>query len=86
MGPDDLEIRRIYLLSRFHGGGLGARLMATALEGARDLGAPRVWLGVYDGNARAIAFYGRQGFAPAGRRDFRVGARTYDDLVMARTL
>lgn len=86
VGAADLELRRIYLLSRFHGGGLGEGLMAAALQAAREQGAPRVWLGVYDGNARAIAFYGRHGFAPAGRREFRVGARTYDDLVLARDL
>jgi GNAT superfamily N-acetyltransferase len=34
-GPDDLEIRRIYLLSRFHGGGLGRRLMEVALDAAK---------------------------------------------------
>ncbi|WP_296595226.1 GNAT family N-acetyltransferase [Phenylobacterium sp.] len=85
-GPPDLEIKRIYLLSRFHGGGVGARLMQTALEGARALGARRVLLGVFGENASAIAFYARQGFTEAGVRKFRVGANTYDDLVLAKDL
>ena len=43
-------------------------------------------LGVFGGNARAIAFYARQGYVEAGVRKFRVGANEYDDLVLARAL
>jgi ribosomal protein S18 acetylase RimI-like enzyme len=84
--PGDLEIKRIYLLSRFQGGGVGARLMRVALEAARREGAPRVLLGVYGENATALTFYARQGFAEAGVRKFQVGASTYDDLVLAKGL
>jgi ribosomal protein S18 acetylase RimI-like enzyme len=84
--PGDLELKRIYLLSRFHGGGVGRRLMAAALDAARTAGAGRVLLGVYGENADAISFYARQGFARAGVRKFQVGANTYDDLVLARAV
>jgi ribosomal protein S18 acetylase RimI-like enzyme len=82
----DLEVKRIYLLSRFQGGGVGARLMQTALDAARASGAQRVLLGVYGKNDAAIAFYTRQGFIQAGVRRFQVGANTYDDLVLAKSL
>ncbi len=85
-GPPDLELKRIYLLSRFHGGGIGARLMAAAVETARASGAPRLLLGVYRSNTTAIAFYTRQEFTVAGERKFQVGVNAYDDLVLARTL
>jgi len=85
-GEGDLEIKRIYLLSKFQGGGVGARLMGVASEAARAAGAKRLWLGVYGANASAIAFYARQGFTQAGVRKFQVGANTYDDLVLARNL
>lgn len=85
-GEGDLEIKRIYLLSKFQGGGVGARLMGVASEAARAAGARRLWLGVYGENASAIGFYARQGFAQAGVRKFQVGANTYDDLVLARDL
>lgn len=82
----DLELKRIYLLSRFHGTGLGAGLMAAAVEEARSRGAPRLLLGVYAQNGRAIAFYAKHGFVPVGRRQFAVGDQRYDDVVLARRL
>ncbi|MDP8917205.1 MAG: GNAT family N-acetyltransferase [Pseudomonadota bacterium] len=84
--PDDAEIKRIYLLSRFHGGGLGSKMMQLALDEARAMRRRRVLLGVYAGNTRAIGFYERHGFVRAGERRFRVGRREYDDAVMARVL
>ena len=82
----DIELRRIYTLSRVHGSGLGAALMARALDDARALGKSRVLLGVYGGNARARAFYERQGFTLAGTRQFRVGDTLHDDVVYARAV
>lgn len=85
-GPGDLELKRIYTLSRTHGSGLGRRLLAEAMDGARTAGASRLLLGVFGGNDRAKAFYFRQGFTQAGVRKFQVGANAYDDLVLARAL
>jgi len=80
----DVELKRIYALSRFHGGGIGAALMAAVIDAAA--GAKRLLLGVYAGNVRAIAFYRKQGFDPVGERRFDVGGTLYDDLVLARPL
>ena len=82
----DIELKRIYLLSRFHGSGCGKALMDTAVERAEARGARRLLLGVYAGNTRARAFYRRQGFEQIADRRFRVGDREYDDVVLARTL
>ena len=83
-GPDDIELRRIYTLSRLHGSGLGPVLMARALDDARAMGKKRVLLGVYGGNVRARAFYERQGFTVAGTRRFLVGETLHDDMIYAR--
>ncbi|MFS2003621.1 GNAT family N-acetyltransferase [Duganella sp. CT11-25] len=83
---DDLEIKRIYLLHRFHGRRVGKRLMDAALADARSRGAGRVLLGVYAENHDALAFYRRCGFAPIGRRTFRVGETDYDDVMLALEL
>ena len=52
----------------------------------RALGARRMWLGVFAGNARARAFYERQGFAVAAERRFKVGVTWCDDRIYARDL
>jgi GNAT superfamily N-acetyltransferase len=82
----DVELKRIYLLHRFHGSGVGARLMAAALDAARAQGARRMLLGVWGENKKAMSFYGRHGFTVAGERKFQVGANVYDDLVLARPI
>ncbi len=84
--PDDLEIKRIYLLHRFQGGGLGRALMETALAQAEASGSRRVLLGVKADNHAALAFYARVGFKVVGARTFTVGDTVCDDLILARTL
>jgi ribosomal protein S18 acetylase RimI-like enzyme len=85
-GPGDVEIKRIYLLHRFQGGGVGLQLMAAALEAARAAAKSRALLGVYGKNERAIAFYEKVGFRQIGERRFQVGSGWYDDIVLARPL
>jgi len=84
--PSDWEIKRIYLLHRFQGAGIGARLMDEALLRARELSATRLLLGVYAKNEAALSFYQRLGFTEVGTRRFKVGANLYDDLVLALPL
>ncbi|MCI4568579.1 GNAT family N-acetyltransferase [Lysobacter sp. CFH 32150] len=83
---DDLEVKRIYLLHRFHGAGIGRRLMDAAIAHARQRGCRRLLLGVYAGNRDAIAFYERMGYRHVGERRFRVGGNEYDDVVLALDL
>jgi ribosomal protein S18 acetylase RimI-like enzyme len=82
----DVELRRIYVLSRWHGGGLGSALMQVALVEGQRRGAGRLLLGVWARNAAALRFYERQGFAPVGTRQFTVGDLVCDDLVLAREI
>lgn len=82
----DIELRRIYALSRMHRSGLGPALMRSAIDAAAALGSKRILLGVWGENHRAHRFYERQGFAVIGTRQFRVGAVVHDDLVYARRL
>lgn len=82
----DLELKRIYLLGRYHGDGTGKRLLAQAVEHARAAGAARLLLGVYAGNAKAARFYRQQGFETLTQRQFNVGGRDYDDNVMSLVL
>ena len=80
--PDDLELKRIYLLHRFQGTGIGSALMRWSIETARAMGKKRLLLGVHDGNQQAIAFYKRHGFAQVGTRSFQVGKTTCSDFIL----
>ena len=86
LGPGTIELRRIYVLAAAHGSGLGAALMARAVDDARALGRTRLTLGVHPGNARARTFYERHGFRVVGERRFQVGDALFTDPVYARDL
>ncbi|MEW6157518.1 MAG: GNAT family N-acetyltransferase [Verrucomicrobiota bacterium] len=86
IAPTDFEVKRIYLLHRFQGRGIGARLMEEARTHAICQGSRRLLLGVYSGNSAAIGFYERLGYVRIGTRPFAVGANTYHDLVLALPL
>lgn len=82
----DLEIKRIYLLSKFQGGGTGRRLVTEAVNHSHSSNATRLLLGVYARNDSAIGFYERVGFNKVGTRKFTVGGQDYDDYVMGMWL
>ena len=87
IGEDgDLELRRIYLFSRFHGGGAGRRMMELAISSAREQGAGHLLLGVNPDNQRAIAFYKKSGFVQIGTRKFQVGMSVFEDPVLSLDL
>jgi diamine N-acetyltransferase len=86
ISPDDAEVKRVYLLSRFRGAGLGRRLMQEAESYARSHGMRRLLLGVYSGNNAAISFYERLGYKRVGERSFTVGDNIYDDFILALSL
>ncbi len=83
---DDVELKRIYLLSKFQGSGVGKRLVAAAIKHSASVPAKRLLLGVYAHNHSAIAFYERAGFSKLGSRKFNVGGKDYDDIIMGMSL
>ncbi|MDH2413685.1 GNAT family N-acetyltransferase [Nocardioides sp. CER19] len=60
-GSGDLEVMALYVRRAHYGTGLGHRLLDTAI------GDRPAYLWVLDGNARAIGFYERHGFAFDGQ-------------------
>jgi len=97
--PTDIELKRIYLFSRFRSAPVldaaGApipnlrpaqALMNAAVFDAHTLGASRLLLGTHATNLRAIAFYRRNGFTEAGTRVFHVGSQQCCDLIFAKPL
>jgi ribosomal protein S18 acetylase RimI-like enzyme len=82
----DLELRRIYLLSSWHGRGIGGALLTRATQAAAKRGARRMLLGVWAQNRRALGFYAAHGFHKIATRRFQVGPMMCDDYVLARQL
>ncbi|MCC7115532.1 MAG: GNAT family N-acetyltransferase [Burkholderiales bacterium] len=78
------EIQRIYVDRPWHGRGVAQALMARLLAAAREGGADGVWLGVWERNERALAFYRKAGFEPIGEHEFALGDEVQRDLVLAR--
>jgi ribosomal protein S18 acetylase RimI-like enzyme len=81
---DGLEVEQVYLLAAHQGHGLGRTLLGVAFDAARRHGLASVWLGVWEENSNAIAFYRGQGFEAFGVHTFRLGDEEQTDLLMRR--
>ena len=79
---DGIELYRFYLDQSMHGTGLAGRLMAEVRSAARAIGSRHIWLGVWERNPRAIAFYSKCGFVDRGSKVFIVGTDRQNDRVM----
>jgi len=85
-GTAPLELVRFYLDASWHGKGIADVLMDDVMDTARARGARTIWLGVWQVNARAIAFYKRRGFRVVGQKTFQIAADAQTDWVMALPL
>lgn len=81
-GPQPVELERIYVIQEALGSGAGPALMEASLDEARRRGHRTIWLGVWEGNARALAFYERCGFRRVGSHTFQLGSDPQIDLVL----
>jgi len=82
----DVEIARFYVERAHHGRGVAQALMRAAEETARALGGSTIWLGVWEHNQRAIAFYEKCGFHDVGSHPFLVGRDLQTDRLMSRVI
>ncbi len=80
------EIQRLYVSTAWHGQGVAQDLMAASIGIAEERGADQVWLGVWEHNPRAIAFYKKRGFAEVGAHIFPLGTDPQRDIVMTRAV
>jgi GNAT superfamily N-acetyltransferase len=85
-GPSPVELWRFYVAQGYHGQGVAQALMERVTSEARQRGARTLWLGVWEHNARARAFYAKCGFAEAGQHVFLFGTDPQTDLVMTLAL
>ena len=85
-GANPVELVRLYVLREWLGRGVGEQLMRASLDEARQAGHETVWLGVWERNARAQAFYRKWNFRTVGEHVFPLGSDLQRDIVMERAL
>lgn len=85
-GANPIELKRFYVGQHWHGRGVASQLMERVQHEARERGAKTMWLGVWERNDRARAFYVKCGFTDAGQHIFLFGTDPQTDLVMVRAL
>ncbi len=84
MAGDSMEVERIYVVRARQGEGVGQALLDHAMAQARQQGIHEMWLGVWEHNPRAIAFYRRNGFEEFGDHVFMLGKDEQRDVLMRR--
>lgn len=82
----EVELARFYVDRLFHGSGIAQSLMEAVDVHARALGGTTLWLGVWERNLRAIAFYRKSGFVQRSTQPFLLGSDLQTDWVMNRIL
>jgi len=78
------EVQRLYVDAAWHGQGVARDLLNHALHQAAEAGADHIWLGVWEHNPRAIAFYRKFGFEEVGAHVFPLGTDPQRDIIMVR--
>jgi GNAT superfamily N-acetyltransferase len=82
--PRPVELVRIYAVKAWIGRGVGAALMQACLEEAAYQDYSTIWLGVWQRNPRALAFYEKWGFVRAGTHTFQLGDEAQTDWILQR--
>jgi ribosomal protein S18 acetylase RimI-like enzyme len=85
-GDAPLELWRFYIDRPWHGRGVAQALMRRVESEACRRGARTLWLGVWERNDRAKAFYSKCGFVDVGAHVFMVGLDAQTDRIMVRRL
>jgi ribosomal protein S18 acetylase RimI-like enzyme len=81
-----LEVERLYVDAAFKRRGLGQKLMEFAISEAQRAQKDNLWLGVWENNQAAKAFYEKMGFVYTSAHDFVMGDDVQTDLIMVKSL
>ena len=84
--PEALEIQRIYVLQKYQGQKMGLSMMQHAIAVAKKIKKSQVWLGVWEKNLKAQAFYRKSGFEKVGSHDFVLGDDIQTDYILMKEL
>jgi len=85
-GAKPIELVRLYVSREWLGRGVGEELMRACVDEGQQTGHEILWLGVWERNARAQAFYRKWNFRAVGEHMFQLGSDMQRDILMERTL
>jgi ribosomal protein S18 acetylase RimI-like enzyme len=85
-GAKPIELVRLYVSREWLGRGVGEALMRACVDEARRAGHGTIWLGVWEQNGRAQAFYRKWDFRAVGEHVFQLGSDSQTDIVMERAV
>ena len=85
-GKNSIEIARIYAVQSSIGKGVGKALMKICLDVAAEQNKEVIWLGVWEKNMKAIAFYTKFGFEKFSEHEFLLGNDLQTDWLMMKSL
>ena len=84
--PCALELERIYILFDYQKRGIGRAVINWVGDKAREASKDYLWLGVWEKNPGAIAFYESLGFEKFGKHPFYIGDDKQMDWLMRLNL
>jgi len=85
-GAKPVELVRLYVSLEWLGRGIGEALMHACVDEAREAGHDAIWLGVWERNGRAQAFYRKWNFRVIGEHVFQLGSDSQRDILMERAI
>ncbi len=86
IGNNPIEVLRLYVDSNWHGKGIGPALMNDCITLAGKKGYKTIWLGVWERNLKAQAFYKKYSFEQTGTHIFTLGTDDQVDIIMSRNI
>ena len=86
--PNSVRINFIiyHIKSAFKRLGIGRALINYAFDQAKSLSKEYIWLGVWEHNPAALAFYKKLGFLAFSDHRFNLGGDLQRDVLMKKTL
>jgi ribosomal protein S18 acetylase RimI-like enzyme len=85
-GGNPIELVRLYVSREWLGRGVGQALMRACIDEAQQAGHRTIWLGVWERNGRAQAFYRKWHFRAVGEHVFQLGSDPQTDILMERAV
>ena len=81
-----LELVRLYVQPAAQRAGLGRRLLRESELICEGSGSDILWLTVWSGNTRALAFYRALGYVDVGASTYTFQGNSYENRVMIREM